>query len=298
MRANLALASAFALALAAFGLLLSACGRPSGVAGVPIVAAGDEVTFLVAADTHFGPEGMYERNVRQVEAMNALPGAPWPTALGGVVSEPAALIVAGDLTDLGHPAEWWAFSRVYGFLRGQGLLRYPVFVGTGNHDQGVPLLRIVPGAVEFRHGSRDYAIRLGGLHVIGLDVYPDATALQWLRAELERVGPEQPVLLWFHYPLAGPYSDWWTDEEKQAFRDVVEGYGVVAVFHGHYHRSGHYEWRGLQVYNVGSPRHSDHSFAVVRWRAGRLDVAAWDWARGDWAWHHTTRREAGEVVVR
>ena len=269
--------------------MFEAGGGPSPAAGAPIVQAGDEVTFLVAADTHFGPRGMREKNLRQVAAMNALRGTAWPVALGGTVDEPAAVIVAGDLTDLGRPSEGWTFTEVYGFLRGQGLLEYPVFVGTGNHDQGVPLVHIVPGAVAFRHGSLDYAIRLGGLHVIGLDVYPDASALPWLRAELERVGPGQPVLLWFHYPLAGPYSDWWTDEEKLAFRGVVEGYSIVAVFHGHYHRSGHYEWKGLQVYNVGSPRHADHSFAAVRWRAGRLDVAAWDWDRGAWAWHHTTR---------
>ena len=115
---------------------------------------------------------------------------------------------------------------------------------------------------------------------------------------LERVGMAQPVLLWFHYPLAGPYSDWWTEDEKTAFRKTVEGYSIVAVFHGHYHRSGHYRWRGLQVYNVGSPRHSDHSFAAVRWRAGRLDVASWDWDRGDWAWHHTTRHRPVDTLAR
>ena len=285
-------------ALAIACLVLAACGRPSGAGSVPVVSAGDEVTFLVAADTHLGPQGLYRRNMRQVDAMNALPGTPWPAALGGTVGDPAALIVAGDLTELGRPEEWWAFTQLYGFLPGQGRLRYPVFVGTGNHDQGMALARIVPGAVEFRHGSLDYAIRLGGLHVIGLDVYPDAAALPWLRAELGRVGPEQPVLIWFHYPLQGPYSDWWTDEEKGAFREAVEGASIVAVFHGHYHRSGHYRWRGLQVYNVGSPRHSDHTFAAVRWRAGRLDVGAWDWDRGDWAWHHGTHHAAGSVLAR
>jgi len=279
-------------------LLLASCGRAPPRPGVPVLAQGDEVTFLVAADTHLGAEGMYARNLRQVEAMNALPGRAWPAALGGVVERPAVLIVAGDLTDLGRPEDWWAFNRLYGFRRGQGLVDYPVLVGTGNHDQGVPLVRIVPGAVAFRHGGRDYAVRLGGLYVIGLDVYPDASALPWLRRELERVGRAQPVLLWFHYPLAGKYSDWWTDAEKDAFLKTVEGYGIVAVFHGHYHRSGHYTWRGLQVYNVGSPRHSDHSFAVVRWRGDRLDVASWDWERGDWAWHHTTPWPSPAVLSR
>ena len=211
MRAHLALA----IVLVPLGLLLAACGRPSDAAGVPVVAAGDEVTFLVAADTHFGPEGMYERNLRQVEAMNALPGTSWPTALGGVVSEPAALIVAGDLTDLGQPC------RVVGVRAG---VRLPA------RARACCATRSSSGRATTTRASRWCAsCPAPSSSGTAVSTTPSASAactssaststrmpprFRWLRAELERVGPDQPVLLWFHYPLAGPYSDWWTDEEK------------------------------------------------------------------------------------
>ena len=264
---------------------LAACSDevPPTVSAVP---PGGEVTFLVAADTHFGVEGMAEANERQIDAMNSLPGIPWPEGIGGTVGTPLALLVCGDLTDHGRTDEWAEFVAHYGRTGTDGRVRYPVFESTGNHDRWNMLYRPVLLSVARRHGGLVYAFDLGELRVICLDEYPNAARLAWLREELARVGPSRPVVIYFHFAFTGPLSDWWEEAEKDAFRAAVEGYRIVAVFHGHYHGSGHYEWRGLDVYNVGSPRYIDRSFGVARWKDGRFAVASFDWSESRWTWSH------------
>lgn len=251
---------------------------------------GLDVTFFVAADTHLGIEHLTALNERQIAAMNALPGTPYPREVGGVVEPPRGVLIAGDLTDGGKAAEFAEYRRLYGADGQDGLLRYPVFEASGNHDRGMGLSlglrRHVPQAVRRRHGGLFYSWDWGDLHVVCLDLYPGGSALEFLRADLAAVGRRAPVILFFHYPLLGRYSDWWTDAEKQQFRRAIDGYNVVGIFHGHYHGSGHYVWEGYDVYNVGSPRHRMHSFAVVHVSDDRLAVASWNWDAGRWQWVH------------
>ena len=100
--------------------------------------------------------------------------------------------------------------------------------------------------------------------MVCLDMYPDAPTLAFLVRDLARVGKQRPVILFFHYSLEGPYSDFWEPEEKAAFGKALEGYNVLAIFHGHEHRMGHYSWRGHPVFRPGSPRHRSHHFLAVR----------------------------------
>jgi cytolysin (calcineurin-like family phosphatase) len=218
--------------------------------------------------------------------MNALPGTPYPPALGGggAVARPRAVLVAGDLTDHGLPGEWRQFAVLYGRDGTDGLLHYPVEECTGNHDWML-WLGLVGAEVRARHGgavirSWDWS----DVHVACLDVYPTDEALAWLGRDLAACGRQRPVVLYFHYGLAGPLSDWWPAAQKQAFARVIEGYNVVGIFHGHFHSSGHYPWNAWDAYLVGSPRHSAHTFAVVHITDSAMTVAAWDWDRRAWAW--------------
>ena len=89
-------------------------------------------------------------------------------------------------------------------------------------------------------------------------------------------------MLFFHYSLDGPYSDFWADEDKNAFSAAISGYNVLAIFHGHEHRLGHYVWRGHEVFRPGAPRHNSHFFLAVRVTARELAVAAWDFDNRRW----------------
>jgi len=245
--------------------------------------AGD-ITFFVSADPHFGAPGVGERNRVQIRAMNELPGTPLPRALGGAVARPIAVLMAGDLTEFGTGAQWAQYLAHYG---PGGLLHYPVYECTGNHDRYCPFGSAVLDGVRARHGGLLYGAALGHLVVISLDLFPDAAGQEWLTRQLRRIAASVPIVLFFHYPLAGHFADWWSEDEKSSFAGVIRHHRIVAIFHGHAHSSQHYVWRGYDIYNVGSPKHSYHSFAVVRAAKDTLAVASWSWGDGRWSWSHS-----------
>jgi hypothetical protein len=134
-----------------------------------------------------------------------------------------------------------------------------------------------------RHGGVDYAWDWDDLRFLCLDMYPDARTREWLRGELERAGRRRPLILFFHYSLEGPYSGFWKDEEKDAFAQALQGHNVLAIFHGHEHRVGHYLWHGHPVFRPGAPRHASHFFLVVRVGPRQMEVTAWNFDEGGWA---------------
>ncbi len=247
------------------------------------------ITFFVASDSHFGYRGMSEANRLVVEQLNAMPGTPYPPEIGGTVEEPRGVLFTGDTTENGTLEEFAEFQQVYGLTGKDGLLRFPVFEAIGNHD--VNRESPIKEVVRRRHGGIQYAWDWNDLRMICLDMYPDDVTRRWLEDELERVGPERPVIVYFHYSMEGPYSDSWTQEEKRAFGAALAGYNVLAIFHGHWHRYGHYLWNGLPVFRPGSPKHSSRAFLIVRVRPREMDVAAWDFDKRGWA-------EAWTVPVR
>jgi cytolysin (calcineurin-like family phosphatase) len=290
-----------AILAAALLLNLKGCNRaddalldPAAGSGRPL-AGGTDVTFFVAADTHFGHPGIDRLNARQIAAMNELPETLLPAEIGGTVGRPRGLLIAGDLTERGRRSEWDEFVRQYGLTGSDGLLKFPVYEGSGNHDRHAFLFRPVLSGIRQRHGDLVYSWDWDDVHLVCLDLYPDAANLRWLRRDLARVGRRAPVVIFFHYPVLGPYSDWWTDDEKEAFGRAIDGYNVVGIFHGHFHRSQHYRWHGLDVYNVGSSRHGWHSFAAVHITDGRMTVASRRWDRGVWTWMHAKPINAAAV---
>ena len=140
-------------------------GDPAGAGATTALMAhrvngGTDVTFFVAADTHFGVEGIADLNARQIDAMNALPGTPLPRPLGGTVQEPRGVLIAGDLTDDGSKPQWRNFVEHYGLTGKDARLRFPVYECTGNHDRHAFLFRPVLDGVKRRHG--DDRLRIAG----------------------------------------------------------------------------------------------------------------------------------------
>lgn len=247
---------------------------PSRSAGRPTL------TFFVASDSHFGAAGMSEANRTIVEQMNALPGTEYPAEMGGRVDTPRGVLFTGDTTDNGHLDEFAEFESVYGLTGRDGLLHFPVFEAIGNHDLNSE--SPIKARSRARHGDVDYAWTWEDLRFLCLDMYPDAKTVAWMNRELDRLGKGRPVILFFHYSLEGPYSDFWEQQEKDDFARALEGHNVVAIFHGHEHRVGHYVWRGHPVFRPGAPRHSSHAFLAVRVGASEMSVAAWDFDNRKW----------------
>jgi len=262
-----------ARALAA--LALSACVAPHASA-----ADQPTITFFVAGDSHFGARDMGDANRSIVEQMNALPGTDYPPELGGQVEVPRGVLFMGDMTDSSQETEWRNFERVYGRTGRDGLLKYPVFEAIGNHDVigDSPIVR----HVKRRHGSLVYSWDWADVHFVCLDMYPDATTRAWLVKDLAKVGHSRPLIVFFHYAIQGPYGDFWPEADKQALAQALDGYNVLAIFHGHFHHAGHYVWSGQDLFLPGSPRHASHQFLVVRLSAHQLAVGFWDFDTRAW----------------
>ena len=217
-----------------------------------------------------------------------------PPEIGGTVAVPRGVLIAGDLTEDGrndsNARQWDAFVRLYGLTGREALLKYPVYEATGNHDRDTPVslgwhLPVLQG-VRRRHGGLIYAVDWADLHVVCMDIHPDAAGCRWLAGDLAATGVERPVVIFFHYNIEGPHADAWSDREKDAFAETIGPYNVVGIFHGHWHGTGRYRWAGSDVYNVGVVKRGTRSFAVVRVTDTAMTVAYWNWESKRWDLAH------------
>ena len=105
--------------------------------------------------------------------------------------------------------------------------------------------------VRNRHGGLNYKKEIDGIVIFSLSEYPNAHAVKWLKTQLEKEHKTEPFIVFFHFNLEGPYSDWWTSAEKDAFYKVVEPYleRLAFVGVGHVHWSNISNWRGIKVVN-------------------------------------------------
>lgn len=186
-------------------------------------------TFVHVTDVHMGAPGS------QTEAAKVF------TAIKGAA--PSFVVDGGDSTEMGRLQEY------ENYVRFADTLGVPVYAAPGNHD-----------ARWFDAGKQEFVQRFGApfrsfdhglVHFVLLDTSIDAethghfeeSMLRWLRDDLNRVGTEVPVLIFFHHPIGfRPLS--FVDNE-QAFYNAIAPYNVRGIFTGHGHLD--YQW---QVNNV------------------------------------------------
>lgn len=276
------------------------------------------LTFFVIADPQvhlekWGVAGTEET----IKSLNGLPGKDFP--LGGVVAEPKATLILGDLVDVvGDEPSW---QRYKGFFdpNGEARLRYRTFELMGNHDLSSLSSEGELSSVqrefvqrnkerkgdEFFFDSDDYhySWNWGPLHFINLNLFPGneprpvygreapwndpRNSLDFLRQDLKRnVGTSgRPVVLLWHYGLRGwGLEKWWTPEDLERLKAVIEPYNVVLVLHGHEHTYARYEWEGYPVFMCPSPQKdrdpktpevasTPKGYLVVRLQGDELQVA-------------------------
>lgn len=191
-----------------------------------------------------------------------------------------AIICAGDLTDMGWDGRrflCWAYggaedqvTPLRRWVEGLEADVAPVFLASGNHDQYVPWPYRHKGVrdfIESRHGGLHYnweiIVRLAGsdseadgnaddgqneirYRGVCLDVYPDKAGRDYLANIIQR-HPNDRYIIYFHYNLEGSYSDWWSEDEKQKFADVIAGHDIALIVCGHYHINSLKKWRGYNV---------------------------------------------------
>lgn len=244
-----------------------------------------DVTFVVASDTHFGFGGIEESNQRLVDRVNGLAGRAWPAPLNalGSIGTPAGLVITGDLTEWGKREEWERFLVFYGGKGTDAKVTLPVFEMVGNHDKVVG--QVEPEVRKRHGGARHYAWSWGGLRLVSLGEAPDDEGLAYLKGEIEARPKDEPVMIFFHLALQGPWSTehWFGQGDfKQRMANILEGRNVAAIVHGHQHMHGHEKWSGFDVLKPGAAKHRDNSFFVVRATNKKLSAAWLDFRNDAW----------------
>ncbi len=283
-------------------------------APLPSRAAG--VTFLCTSDSHYDAyenEDRNQRNQETIEQMNRIAKVRWPKNLGGErIDKPRGVVLLGDVLDDGDKMfrglnqgarQFRYFAADFGLDGTDGVLKYPVFEGWGNHD-GPPAGRqkhafSFQAELKYRNAMRKekglvanlsnnglhYSWDWDRVHLVQLNLYPGSAphpktryspvhhdpqrALDFLKADLAaHVGRSgRPVVLMHHYDLQG--TDWWHNEERSTYYDAIKDYNVVLVLHGHTGTEV-YRWRGLDVVNDGQ---TEKGFFVVQITDDRLRLA-------------------------
>lgn len=124
-----------------------------------------------------------------------------------------------------------------------------VFICDGNHDRGHFKMTPVPDFIKSRHGSLCYSYVRDDILIICLSEYPRKDRLEYLDTMLRST--TNYVVIFFHYNLYGPFSEFWSDEEKTNFYNAVIGYKdrLLFIATGHVHASYVDNWKGLLVVN-------------------------------------------------
>jgi cytolysin (calcineurin-like family phosphatase) len=282
-----------------------------------------DVTFLSASDTHYRePDhrgGCHnDLNRASVEEMNRISELTWPDKLGpGKIGKPRGVVLLGDIIDDGDRAEkgrqlsaeqYQLFLADFGLDGTDGLVKYPVFEGWGNHD-GPPIGKEKKGfssqaKIKQRNLIRKekklisnisenglhYSWNWDDVHFVQLNLYPadkqnarvhyspvwhdPQNARTFLKDDLARdVGTSgRPVVLMAH---CGFDTNWWIAEDWAAFYQVAKPYNVVLYLYGHT-GTGVSTWapdgedKKLNCINDG---HADVGFFVINLTGDRLRAA-------------------------
>lgn len=239
-----------------------------------------DFTIVHLSDTHFLADraALFGR----VDTDHAL--AQGLERLTQEVERADAVVVTGDITDLGEPT---AYDRAAAAVRpvAERLGAELVWV-MGNHDERPAFAERLYGAASAEPQDRVTTIR--GLRVVALDSSVpgyhhgrlDDAQLSWLAGVLAEPAPHGTVLALHHPPLPSRVGLMGLIElrDQQLLADVLNGTDVRAILAGHLHYSTFGTFAGIPVsvaaatcYTIdplAGPRalvgvNRDHAFSIV-----------------------------------
>lgn len=175
-------------------------------------------------------------------------------AIESATDRPDAIVVTGDLADLGEPD---AYRRLRSMVEPVSeRLGAPVIWVAGNHDERPAMrehLLDVPPAEDPITGVWD----LNGLRVIALDsTVPgwhhgdiDAEQRAWLADQLRTPAPHGTLLAMHHPPVPShiPFFDILELRHQDELAEVLRGSDVRGILAGHLHYSLHATFAGVPV---------------------------------------------------
>ncbi|WP_110685037.1 phosphodiesterase [Salinicola aestuarinus] len=190
-------------------------------------------------DPHLRQPG--QKAYRVVETDRYL--TPAVAALNALEPRPDVVLITGDVTDFGRPAEYAALAERL------APLEIPWYLIPGNHDDRAAMREAFSdhtylGETGFLH----YVIERFPLRLIGLDTLVPGEGrgelcqarLDWLAARLAEQ-PERPTLIFMHHPPFATgiaHMDAQGLTGAQALETLIRGYpNVERILCGHVHRT-------------------------------------------------------------
>ncbi|MGS0560637.1 phosphodiesterase [Microbacterium aurugineum] len=175
-------------------------------------------------------------------------------AIRAVHPHPTAIVVTGDLADLGEPD---AYRRLRASVEPVAEeLGAPIVWVAGNHDER-PALRAGLLDLEPTEEPVTGVWDLGGLRLVALDTSVpgwhhgdlDAGQLSWLADQLAQPAPHGTLLAMHHPPLPShlPLFDILELRHQDELADVIRGSDVRGILAGHLHYSSHGMFAGVPV---------------------------------------------------
>jgi Icc protein len=249
------------------------------LAATPQQKAAESFRFLFFTDTHIQPE------------LNAAEGCR--IAFAKMVQEPVDFAICGgdlifDGLAVGHERanlQWDLYHQT------SSALHVPVHYTVGNHDifglspkSGIATNDPEYGRKAFqdRYGSTHYSFDHKGWHFVVLDSIGlldsrtyigqvGAEQIEWLKADLARIGSHRPVIVVTHIPLVtgavnyvsraewkektanvGSLVDSLMVTDAAEVIDVLLQYNVRVVLQGHTHVNEDIQFRGIRFVTSGA----------------------------------------------
>ena len=212
----------------------------------------DRILLAQISDLHIGAGVGDADPARRVERV--------VSALAALDPDPDAVVVSGDLTQLGEPGQ---YARVRELL---APLRMPVHVLPGNHDVREALRDALLDGVDT--GPRDYLqydTRVGGLRLLVCDtIVPGedggrlcSKRIGWLEEALAADRQTPTIVAMHHPPLLTGIEEMddigFEPESRAGLAALLEGApNVLRVIAGHVHRAMYSTCGGRTVFSCPS----------------------------------------------
>ena len=170
-------------------------------------------------------------------------------------TNPSAIVITGDLADLGEPD---AYERLRDELQPVAdRMGSKIIWVMGNHDERGPFSSILFGGDADDMAPQDRVYDVDGLRIIALDSsvpgyhHGELTdeQLSWLEEVLTVPAAHGTLLALHHPPLPSPIEIMAIIElqEQQKLADVIRGTDVRGILAGHLHYSTHGTFAGVPV---------------------------------------------------
>ncbi len=268
-----------AVTVALLSLWLTSFGR--GAEGPS--AQPTALTFFGWSDQHIKADGDGKHLIPAIEAMNTLPGRPYPETIGGTVEKPAFVFGLGDISEWPSRAALDTYEQLI-----TKRLKFPTYDIAGNHDLGgLSPSDTVLNWLRRRHGALRYTFERSDVGFIGLFSEYDESlnnpaqpitkaALDYLRAALAKIPKGKPVVVATHLCFDAITN---RDQVVDAFGDA----NVILVLGGHYHKATVHQYRGINFVQCPSPEpKSSGEFTVLRITSDRLLAIPFNYRDNQW----------------